>query len=94
MRPLVPPVLVPVLCLMATLTLAACKDSTGPSHACTEAMSSVRRELGTPSEVTTSGDNGIRTEVWDFHDGPNTLRYTFRWGLLIEGCDFEGVVIT
>ncbi len=56
-------------------------------------MADVRRTWGTPFNVTTSGDDAIRTEVREFHDGENIRRFRFRWGTLTEGCRFESEVV-
>ena len=80
------------LSLLLTLT-AACQDSTGPANACRGDMANVRRTWGTPLNTTTTGDDAIRTEVWEFQDGDNIRRFTFRWGTLTEGCRVESEVV-
>ena len=80
--------------LVSLLTLAAaCQDSTGPEDACKDQMADVRRTWGTPFNTTTSGDDAIRIEVWEFHDGENVRRFRFQWGTLTDGCRVDSEVV-
>jgi hypothetical protein len=56
-------------------------------------MADARRTWGEPFSTTASGDDAIRVEVWDFHDGNNVRRFRFRWGTLVDGCIVESEVI-
>jgi hypothetical protein len=75
------------------ILLVACQDSTSPSEACRGQMADVRRTWGTPFNTVTSGDDAIRTEVWEYHDGENIRRFRFRWGTLTEGCTVQSEVV-
>jgi hypothetical protein len=71
----------------------ACRDAVSPARACAPEMAAARRSWGEPFNIERSGDDALRLEVWDFHNGDNILRYRFRWGTLTEGCSVEAEVI-
>ena len=82
-----------VVFVSVLILAAACQDSISPSQACRGDMANVRRTWGTPFNTTTSGDDAIRIEVWEYHDGDNIRRFRFRWGTLTEGCMVESEVV-